>query len=69
MTRAAAALVLLALSLVFPLPAEPTFRLCGFHWLTGRDCPFCGLTRALFAFAKGTGARLSALTHSAPWHS
>ena len=27
--------------------------LCGFHWLTGLDCPLCGLTRGLCAFAKG----------------
>ena len=53
MTRAAAILVLLACLWYFPLPAEPTFRVCGFHWLTGRNCPFCGLTRAFFALAKG----------------
>ena len=35
------------------LPANPRFSLCGFHWLTGRPCPLCGLTRALFALAKG----------------
>jgi hypothetical protein len=51
--RFAAALLLLACLWYFSLPAEPRFRLCGFHWLTGRDCPFCGLTRALFALAKG----------------
>ena len=34
-------------------PAEPRWRLCPFHWLTGLDCPFCGLTRSLFALAKG----------------
>jgi hypothetical protein len=33
--------------------ADPRFRLCGFHWLTGRDCPLCGMTRAFFALAKG----------------
>lgn len=27
--------------------------LCGFHWLTGRPCPLCGLTRAMFQLAKG----------------
>jgi len=27
--------------------------LCGFHWLTGRPCPLCGLTRAIFQLAKG----------------
>ena len=27
--------------------------LCGFQWLTGRPCPLCGLTRAMFQLAKG----------------
>jgi hypothetical protein len=48
---AAAAFVLAALCCF--TPPEPGFRLCGFRWLTGRPCPFCGLTRALFALAKG----------------
>ncbi len=47
-----AAMVLIPLWCFTP-PAEPAFRLCGFHWLTGRPCPLCGLTRALFALAKG----------------
>jgi hypothetical protein len=33
-------------------PADPRWRLCPFHWLTGLDCPLCGLTRGLFALAK-----------------
>lgn len=37
----------------FTPPAHPAFPLCGFHWLTGRPCPLCGLTRALFELAKG----------------
>lgn len=37
----------------FSVPASPVLRLCGFHWLTGRPCPLCGVTRALFALAKG----------------
>ena len=37
----------------FSVPGDPGVRLCGFHWLTGRPCPLCGLTRALFALAKG----------------
>jgi hypothetical protein len=35
------------------IPAAPRWRLCGFHWLTGRPCPLCGLTRGLFELAKG----------------
>jgi hypothetical protein len=37
----------------FTPPDRPRFEVCGFHWLTGRPCPFCGLTRAMFAIAKG----------------
>jgi hypothetical protein len=50
--RAAAAALLLAALWRFT-PPEAGFRLCGFRWLTGRPCPFCGLTHALFALAKG----------------
>jgi hypothetical protein len=35
------------------VPAKPSLQFCGFHWLTGRPCPLCGLTRALFALAQG----------------
>ena len=31
----------------------PRLPLCGFRWLTGRPCPLCGLTHAVFALAKG----------------
>jgi hypothetical protein len=31
----------------------PRVPLCGFLWLTGHPCPFCGMTRAMFALAKG----------------
>jgi hypothetical protein len=51
--RAAAAVALLLVLWSYTPPADPRFRLCGFHWLTGRDCPLCGMTRALFALAKG----------------
>ena len=51
--RVAAALSLLAVLCYHEPPAKPAFQLCGFRWLTGRPCPFCGLTRAMFALAKG----------------
>lgn len=51
--RAAAATALFAVLWYVSVPADPAVRLCGFHWLTGRPCPLCGLTRALFALAKG----------------
>jgi hypothetical protein len=51
--RAASAAALLAVLWYFTPPSEPGFRLCGFHWLTALPCPLCGLTRGLFAFAKG----------------
>ncbi|HUE00526.1 MAG TPA: DUF2752 domain-containing protein [Bryobacteraceae bacterium] len=51
--RAAAAMAVFALLRFGSVPAEPAVRLCGFHWLTGRPCPLCGLTRGLFALAKG----------------
>jgi hypothetical protein len=53
MLRAGAAIVLLALLAAVPLPDEPLFNLCGFHWLTGHPCPLCGITRGIFALAKG----------------
>ncbi|HXI41272.1 MAG TPA: DUF2752 domain-containing protein [Bryobacteraceae bacterium] len=51
--RVAAGVSLLAFLGYYTPPADPAFRLCGFHWLTGRLCPLCGLTRAMFALAKG----------------
>lgn len=48
----AAAALLGVLFLVTP-PAEPLIRLCGFYWLTGLPCALCGLTRGVFALAKG----------------
>jgi len=51
--RAAISAALLAVLVLVSLPADPAFRLCGFHWLTGLDCPLCGMTRGVFALAKG----------------
>ena len=33
--------------------SPPLLPVCGFRWLTGHPCPLCGLTRAMFALAKG----------------
>jgi len=49
--------VLAGLMLIFlrlsPVPMHPKFVVCGFHWLTGRPCPLCGMTRALSVLVKG----------------
>jgi hypothetical protein len=55
MKLAACGSVLVALWF-FTVPDNPLYPLCGFHWLTGRPCAFCGLTRAMFALAKGEWA-------------
>lgn len=47
---------MLAVLWLVALPDEPRFHLCGFHWLTGYLCPLCGLTRGVFALAKGQWA-------------
>jgi hypothetical protein len=51
--RCALAAVLFGALCTFTPPAEPRVRLCGFYWLTGHPCALCGLTRAMFALAKG----------------
>jgi len=51
--RAAATAALLGILWSFTLQAESRIQLCGFRWLTGRLCPLCGMTHALFALAKG----------------
>lgn len=53
LTRIGLAAALFALLILFTPPAEPHIRLCGFYWITGHPCPLCGLTRGLFALAKG----------------
>lgn len=47
---AAGALLLFGL---YEPAADAPVRLCPFYWLTSLPCPFCGLTRALCALAKG----------------
>ena len=63
--RITAAMVLFTALWYFTVPAEPRYRLCGFHWLTGRECPLCGLTRAMLRWRKDTWWRRSVSTHSA----
>jgi len=79
--RLAAAVSVFAALWYFTPPADPSLRLCGFHWLTGLDCPLCGLTRAMFSLAKGNWseaihfnalsplgfAMLFALVFNTPW--
>ena len=50
----------------FAIPDDPKLRLCGFHWLTGKPCALCGLTRSLFALAKGHWAAALKLNALAP---
>jgi hypothetical protein len=45
--------ILIAVAGALYVFSPPDLPLCGFHWLTGRPCPLCGLTRAMFALAKG----------------
>ena len=51
--RAAAATLLYTALWAIPMPARPIVDLCVFHRLTGRPCPLCGITRGVFALAKG----------------
>lgn len=43
------------------LPTLPGVPLCPVKWLTGRDCPTCGVTRALFALLHGNVGAAAAL--------
>jgi Protein of unknown function (DUF2752) len=53
MLRLALAATLFGALWTFTPPADPRVHLCGFLWLTGHPCALCGLTRAMFALAKG----------------
>ena len=62
----ALAATLFAVFWTFTPPAEPHLRLCGFYWLTGHPCALCGLTRAMFALAKGHFAEAERFNALAP---
>ena len=51
--RATAAVAFFILLVLVTPPPDPRYPLCGFHWLTGIPCALCGLTRGVFALAKG----------------
>jgi hypothetical protein len=51
--RWALAAALFGVLWTFTPAAEPAVRLCGFYWLAGHPCALCGMTRAMFALAKG----------------
>jgi hypothetical protein len=65
LVKAALAAAALAFCVFYDPSAGPPIPVCGFHWLTGRPCPLCGLTRALCALGKGhweAALRLHALS-------
>ena len=64
--RAAAAALVFFCLWRFDVPHAPAVRLCGFYWLTGRPCPLCGLTRAMFQLAKGHWAQAVQLNALSP---
>jgi hypothetical protein len=66
MIRVFLAASLFATLWTFTPPADPHFRLCGFYWLTGHPCALCGMTRAMFAMAKGRFAEAIGFNALAP---
>jgi hypothetical protein len=63
--RAFRGAVILGVIVVLYFLSPPHLPVCAFRWFTGRPCPFCGLTRAMFALAKGhfgEAVRLHALS-------
>jgi len=66
MIRWTIAAILFGVLWFFTPAAEPHFRLCGFYWLTGHPCALCGLTRAMFALAKGHFAEAERFNALAP---
>src|SRR6202046_4178954 len=66
MARFCLAALLFALLMGYTPPAEPHVRLCGFYWFTGHPCALCGMTRAMFALAKGHFAEAERFNGLAP---
>jgi hypothetical protein len=64
--RLTLAATLFAVLWTFTPPADPHLRLCGFYWLTGHPCALCGMTRAMFALAKGHFAEAEHFNALAP---
>ena len=52
MKRAVLVAAILGVFALWSPAAEPELAVCGFRWLTGLDCPLCGLTRALCSLMK-----------------
>lgn len=46
----------LALLALLPQSHLPMVNICGFKWLTGLPCPFCGLTHGLLFWMHGEWA-------------
>jgi hypothetical protein len=51
--RLLAAALLFGVLYAVSISSTRELPVCGYHWLTGRACPLCGLTRGVFSLAKG----------------
>ena len=59
--RVEAAVLLGGIAAFALAPELPGVPLCPVKWLVGRDCPTCGVTRALFALMHGHMSAAAAL--------
>lgn len=64
--RMTGSLLLAAFLWSVSLPEESRYQFCGFRWMTGYPCPLCGLTRAMFALAKGHWGQATHLNALSP---